>query len=303
MSNNIDVQYDVNDHCVTAYATNSNGDQSRSTSWLFSNGGNVGICKANAAKNAIAGLPKTPTQTASTSQNHVVTNNTVVNNNYTTSVPSSEFKDSNYGHTKPYASSVSYAIANFTDGFPNEAFAAVNFSYFLTLNEKKEWIEWLARQNSEKQNELVHILHGMWVTDKANNQSEPKPTTPAPDFTQWKYPEGGVKGVEAVPDFGTFMEDMMRRNSQSTPPQSQRKVIPNPVTPQRQTYQPTRQPATKKVSAYENYAGIIKFGSLVVYGIGLFGSFGSWVALLNFAFFGTIGLVIALAVAECLPRE
>ena len=148
------------------------------------------------------------------------------------------------------------------------------------------------------------LVDKMDVKPASSKSPYTKSTTPAPDLTQWEYPEGGVKGVDALPDFGTFMEDMMRSNSQPAP-QPQRRVIPNPVTPQLPAYQPqpTRQPATKKVSAYENYAGSIKVVSFMLYGFGFVVSLASWSALLNFIFFGSLALGVALLIAESLPRK
>ena len=105
-------------------------------------------------------------------------------------------------------------------------------------------------------------------------------------------------------DFDSFVKDLLGHNSLSSP-QPQRRVIPNPVTPQRQTYQPQpiRTTPTKKVSVYQNYAGSIKVVAFMLYGCGFVVSLASWSALLNFIFFGSIALGVALLIAESLPRE
>jgi hypothetical protein len=72
------------------------------------------------------------------------------------------------------------SVVPFTDGFPNEPLAAINFSYFLTPDEKKEWMDWLASAKPEQQDELVQILHQMWESAKAENPNG----APAPAATQ-----------------------------------------------------------------------------------------------------------------------
>jgi hypothetical protein len=60
------------------------------------------------------------------------------------------------------------SLPPFIDGFPNQAQAAVNFSYFLTPEEKAEWTSWLTSANDEQQDELITILHQMWEQSKAS---------------------------------------------------------------------------------------------------------------------------------------
>jgi hypothetical protein len=54
----------------------------------------------------------------------------------------------------------------FGDGFPNSPLEAVEFSYFLSDTEKQEWREWIQTATPEQQNELVDILHSMWVDNQ-----------------------------------------------------------------------------------------------------------------------------------------
>ena len=79
------------------------------------------------------------------------------------------------------------SVVPFTDGFPNEPLSAINFSYFLTPDEKKEWMDWLASAKPEQQDELVQILHQMWESAKAENPnggSTPVPAQPVPQMQQ-----------------------------------------------------------------------------------------------------------------------
>jgi hypothetical protein len=55
---------------------------------------------------------------------------------------------------------------NFPDGFPMDAQAAIDNSYFLTNEEKSEWTEWLKQANLEQQNELVNTLHDIWIENQ-----------------------------------------------------------------------------------------------------------------------------------------
>jgi hypothetical protein len=50
----------------------------------------------------------------------------------------------------------------FQDGFPNQAQAAINASYFLSNEDRNEWFEWLKTADEQQQDELVNILHTMW---------------------------------------------------------------------------------------------------------------------------------------------
>jgi hypothetical protein len=61
---------------------------------------------------------------------------------------------------------------SFPDGFPQDPQAAINFSYFLTDDEKKEWREWLGGATEEQKKEFVETLHAMWM----ENQKEAIPS-------------------------------------------------------------------------------------------------------------------------------
>jgi hypothetical protein len=50
----------------------------------------------------------------------------------------------------------------FQDGFPNQAQAAINASYFLSNEDRNEWFEWLKTADEQQQDELINILHTMW---------------------------------------------------------------------------------------------------------------------------------------------
>ena len=59
------------------------------------------------------------------------------------------------------------SVTPFNDGFPNEPQQAINFSYFLTAEEKNEWTQWLQSAGPEQRDELVNILHQMWEQAKS----------------------------------------------------------------------------------------------------------------------------------------
>lgn len=60
----------------------------------------------------------------------------------------------------------------FQDGFPNQAQAAINASYFLSNEDRNEWFEWLKTADEQQQDELINILHTMW--EDAQRQNPPQ---------------------------------------------------------------------------------------------------------------------------------
>ena len=56
----------------------------------------------------------------------------------------------------------------YPDGFPLDPLAAINFSDFLSDSEKEEWKQWLNGSTPEQKNELVDILHSMWIDNQKN---------------------------------------------------------------------------------------------------------------------------------------
>ena len=340
MSSNIDVQFHEDGSCVTAYATNLlTGEQA---SGISCSGSNLAEKKANAARAAISKLPK-PSVSTSSSYSNSSSQSTACSYeedpDYIPVVTSNNFHfpkkiytigalgvmnlvevDLNDG-CPPFKLINAKYVSSKLNGFELNLSTLLNGSTFTEINFRGK-LKNLANEkevgdsNSTWNNKNYSILHRIEflvnrLVDKMDVKPAPskipsvKSTTPAPDFSDWEYPEGGIKNVDVVPDFGAFVEDMMRRNSQPTPPQPQRKVIPNPVTPRRPTYQPqpTKQVPTKQVPAYENYAGVIKVVAFMLYGFGFVVSLASWSALLNFIFFGSIALGVALLIAESLPRE
>jgi hypothetical protein len=57
----------------------------------------------------------------------------------------------------------------FQDGFPNQAQAAINASYFLSDEDRNEWFEWLKTADEQQQDELINILHTMWQDAQKQN--------------------------------------------------------------------------------------------------------------------------------------
>jgi hypothetical protein len=60
----------------------------------------------------------------------------------------------------------------FQDGFPNQAPAAINASYFLSNEDRNEWFEWLKTADEQQQDELVNILHTMWEDAQRQNSQQ-----------------------------------------------------------------------------------------------------------------------------------
>ncbi|GEM_PF-1548443 len=87
----------------------------------------------------------------------------------------------------------------FPDGFPKDPYQAVDFSYFLSDQEKKEWYDWIPTASQESIEELVETLHEIWkenqkdaipqsfvnqqtqpVTNNLGSQSSQNQTPPTP---------------------------------------------------------------------------------------------------------------------------
>jgi hypothetical protein len=80
----------------------------------------------------------------------------------------------------------------YPDGFPINPAEAVNFSYFLSQEEKNEWLNWLQSATVEQQHELVDTLHSMWIENQKEvvpagfnlnaNQNSSSNLTPIPEI-------------------------------------------------------------------------------------------------------------------------
>ena len=64
------------------------------------------------------------------------------------------------------------SIQPFQDGFPNQAQAAINASYFLSNEDRDEWFEWLKTADEQQQDELINILHTMWEDAQRSNTNQ-----------------------------------------------------------------------------------------------------------------------------------
>jgi uncharacterized membrane-anchored protein YhcB (DUF1043 family) len=60
-------------------------------------------------------------------------------------------------------SAVNMNPTTFPDGFPRDPLKAIEYSYFFSDEEKQDWRDWLQSAPSEQQEELVEILHNMWL--------------------------------------------------------------------------------------------------------------------------------------------
>jgi hypothetical protein len=80
----------------------------------------------------------------------------------------------------------------YPDGFPINPAEAINFSYFLSKEEKDEWLNWLQSSTVEQQHELVDTLHSMWIENQkevvpagfnlSSNQNTNTNLTPIPEI-------------------------------------------------------------------------------------------------------------------------
>jgi hypothetical protein len=133
------------------------------------------------------------------------------------------------------------SLPPFIDGFPNQAQAAVNFSYFLTPEEKSEWTSWLTSANDEQQDELITILHQMWEQSKASTvpngfggQTNVQPVAPAQQQAQVNIPQSNTPqqdpsqlvqqmppAMAAMGQFGQMAQAQQQPASQPQPTQPQ----------------------------------------------------------------------------------
>ncbi len=88
----------------------------------------------------------------------------------------------------------------YSDGFPLTPLEAIEFSYFLSEGEKQEWREWLQTATIEQQNELVDILHSMWL----DNQKQTVPTAFNPNNNQQTQQQPGLSQAPPSNAFNVF---------------------------------------------------------------------------------------------------
>ncbi len=77
------------------------------------------------------------------------------------------------------------SLPPFNDGFPTDPQQAINYSYFLTQEESTDWRNWLTSANEVERDELVNILHQMWLQSKAQSA----PTNPIQQQTITQQPQ------------------------------------------------------------------------------------------------------------------
>lgn len=89
------------------------------------------------------------------------------------------------------------APIQFNDGFPNDPIQAINFSYFLTPEEKNDWFEWLKTATNEDKVDLVNTLHDIWV----DNQKRQEPSMQQqPEQSPQNQPQA-PQGFNSQPNF------------------------------------------------------------------------------------------------------
>jgi len=156
---------------------------------------------------------------------------------------------------------------SYSDGFPKEPLQAIDFSSFLSDSEKQEWRDWLNNATPEQRNELVDILHSMWIENQKTSSNPNSGSTPAPvnnNFSanpapQNKNPFGNnnqnpqnnfnqnpIPPAPQPAPFGNNNQNPQNNNfsnSSSNPFGNSRPLTPNPATPK-----PTSNPFTKNAN-------------------------------------------------------
>ena len=136
------------------------------------------------------------------------------------------------------------SVPPFQDGFPNQPQAAINASYFLTPDEKGEWNNWLQNSTLQEKDELVNILHQMWIQAKqapAQQQQSMQMQNPAPMQTQNQQmgQQSNYQSQQQAPQMQQPQGSVpMQQPIQQSQPQMQ---MQNPVPMQSQQPQPYQQ--------------------------------------------------------------
>jgi hypothetical protein len=72
------------------------------------------------------------------------------------------------------------SLPPFNDGFPTDPSQAINYSYFLTEEEANDWRVWLQKVGQNEQDELVNVLHQMWLESQAEALQSGMAPSPQP---------------------------------------------------------------------------------------------------------------------------
>ena len=76
-------------------------------------------------------------------------------------------------------------LNTYSDGFPKDILAAINFSNFLDEKERQEWLDWYPTSDLSDQADVVNTLHQLWLKDRADDQNISHPdnvSVPNPVF-------------------------------------------------------------------------------------------------------------------------
>ena len=132
------------------------------------------------------------------------------------------------------------SLPPFSDGFPIDSQQAVAFSYFLTPSEKEEWRGWLSNANDAERDELVQILHEMWIQAKLETvpaefgqpqpvQNQQQPQQQVVQFQQQNLAPTQVstQNIEPTQQFQTYSQPQ----PQSIPQTQTTQINPQLITP------------------------------------------------------------------------
>lgn len=73
----------------------------------------------------------------------------------------------------------------FPDGFPTTPIKAINYSYFLSDQEKMDWRVWLKTTSKKNRKDFVEILHSIWQENQLALQFANKPDDNNKDAEFW----------------------------------------------------------------------------------------------------------------------
>ena len=147
---------------------------------------------------------------------------------------------------------------SYPDGFPINPIEAINFSYFLSDQEKQEWLSWLQNSTQDQQRELVDTLHSMWLENQKDavpqgfNLSSNQSPTPAAIPVQEKTELSNTFESEQqpTPDYSNLSSSQITEPvailTQETQPQTNSYPVPN-VTDNRADVQPEKKQTNDEI--------------------------------------------------------
>jgi hypothetical protein len=159
----------------------------------------------------------------------------------------------------------------YTDGFPQNPVEAIDFSYFLSDEEKQDWKNWLESATPEQQYELVDTLHAMWQENQksaipdgfSQGSSNNQPTSSVQSDSQTEVNDTKQANLVPVTNPAPVVTDQNSEDSTLNTindepiawDDPQTKVSQNVQPPQNSPKKEIKQPTKQKVKDQEDNLG------------------------------------------------